>query len=242
MTVHSSAQRKKLRAAWYGMLVRHAGLGRGIARPVCDEWLRCFESFASHVGPPPSRRHVLCLRNPVNGFQPGNVFWGTWIDRQQRVSHARQISFRGKRLSISGWARELGVLPETIRRRLETGASLQKVLSKRRWPPNRAPRSALGKQPSSRFVGVSYRPKDAAWEAKIKVGGVLYYLGIYHVESEAAGAVTRARELIHLARRSRQTPTRIRELLTDLVVRLPRRRIPERKARIKEAEEPVSQT
>lgn len=41
---------------------------------------------------------------------------------------------------------------------------------------------------SSQFKGVSYRKQSCSWEAKIQVDGKHTYLGMYHIEADAAKA------------------------------------------------------
>ncbi len=220
----------KCRAAWYQMLVRLAGQGRGRGRHVAPQWRASFDAFLEDVGPPPSARHVLCLKAPDIGFIPGNVYWGTRVERQQYVSHATTIEYRGEVRSLRGWAREIGLRPETIRERILRGASAEQALSPTRWERRFAPRQKATSNSSSRFVGVSYRPKDACWEAKLKVKRHLYYLGIYHTEAEAAAAVREGREIIAAFLELGASPDEVSIALKRELLSRPKQKFPERRS------------
>ncbi len=195
--------RSVLHARWYRMLVTCAE-HRSSLRHVCPRW-NSFEAFCEDMGAPPEGRSILCLRDENKGYAPGNVFWGTRRDRQQTVAHARVIEWEGKRLSLTGWARELQLLPETLRKRLAT-MSPEKALSARKWPNRHAPRTkSLNK--SSSFPGVSWRPTERKWEAKLRHSGRLIHLGLFPCERAAAQAVQRARLEIAVRPKSSRVTT-----------------------------------
>jgi hypothetical protein len=107
--------------------------GRGIT--VCDRW-RSYALFALDMGPRPTPIHTLDRIDNDRGYEPGNVRWASRREQALNRYTTRLISFRGKKKSISDWAREFGLVPATLWSRIEAG-----------WPLDRALKSA----PDSRF-------------------------------------------------------------------------------------------
>jgi hypothetical protein len=180
-------ERKKLYDAWYGLLRRYAA--KSDCAMLSPRWRESFAAFCADVGSPPASHAVLCLGDRRLGFRPGNVFWGTPRQRQQNVAHAHILELHGRRLSLTACARELGILPRTLRERLAKTSPEKALVPKLSYePPRRRPKSV---HRSSPFVGV-YR-KGKKWQASIKLDGELHYLGLFLRETDAARAVERAR-------------------------------------------------
>lgn len=100
--------------------------GRGIT--VCARWQKSFAAFLDDVGPRPSMKHTLDRINNDGNYEPDNVRWAT---QQQQVENSRIIrilSFNGKKQSISAWARELGLKPNTVIHRLRKGWPVARAL------------------------------------------------------------------------------------------------------------------
>lgn len=123
-------------AAWGRMKSRCSNLafieyenygGRGIK--VCDRWNNSFEAFLSDVGKSPSQSHSLDRKNTNGNYEPGNVRWATKIQQMNNTTRTRWLTFNQKRQSLSDWARELGVRPKPLVKRLKTGWSVEQALS-----------------------------------------------------------------------------------------------------------------
>jgi hypothetical protein len=84
--------------------------GRGIT--VCDRW-REFENFLADMGERPEGMSLDRIDNNGN-YDPGNCRWAN--DRQQSENRrsTRWIEHDGMRLSVSEWARRLGVNRATL--------------------------------------------------------------------------------------------------------------------------------
>ena len=90
--------------------------GRGIS--VCERWKDSFENFLADMGEPPTSKHSID-RIDVNGnYEPGNCRWATILEQAQNTRTNRNITFHGKTQSLSVWARELGIEPHTLIKRL----------------------------------------------------------------------------------------------------------------------------
>lgn len=114
---------KSVRTIWSSMIARcnnprHASYHlygkRGIR--VCKRWRFSVEDFARDIGKRPSTKHVIVRSNTRGHFTPSNCRWGLSKEIPKGVP-PRLITHGGKTLSLSGWAREIGIRPEAMRLR-----------------------------------------------------------------------------------------------------------------------------
>ncbi len=114
--------------------------GKGVR--VCDRW-RTFTTFLSDMGPRPEG--TTLDRIDVSGdYEPGNCRWADANEQAQNSTHTRWIEFRGRRMCLTDWAKELGITRSALRNRLGRhrldialsaeslpcgGASLERTLS-----------------------------------------------------------------------------------------------------------------
>lgn len=112
--------------------------GRGIK--VCDRWRDSFFAFLEDMGPRPPGMSLE--RKDVNGdYGPDNCVWATKSEQQLNRRDNRVLEFSGERLSISVWARRLGIPRGSIRYRIKAGWPIEKILtlpSQRQAERNRA--------------------------------------------------------------------------------------------------------
>lgn len=109
--------------------------GRGI--DVVAEWAN-FDRFYADMGPRPSLRHSLDRIDNDGPYAPWNCRWATAIEQMRNTRQNVYLTYQGKRLTLRGWAEETGLSPTTIRYRLVTGWSIERILS----TPARSYRSA----------------------------------------------------------------------------------------------------
>jgi hypothetical protein len=83
---------------------------RGQAR-VVKSWLS-FENFEADMDPVVGRE-VLLRKSTKLPFGPSNCFWGSRED-QNNLRLGRVIRYKGVRKTISQWAKELGLLRQTL--------------------------------------------------------------------------------------------------------------------------------
>lgn len=99
--------------------------GRGIK--VCNEWNN-FETFYADMGDPPTPEHSIDRIDNDGDYSPDNCRWATNAEQNRNQSTTRLISFRGKTLCLSEWARIVGVARSTLRDRLKNW-SLKQALT-----------------------------------------------------------------------------------------------------------------
>ena len=103
--------------------------GRGIA--VCPEW-ESFEKFLGDVGPRPSINHTLD-RIDVNGhYCPQNCRWATRSQQANNVRDNHVLTVGSKSQTVSEWAQEIGLKPNTLLYRIRRGWSVSRALTQSR--------------------------------------------------------------------------------------------------------------
>ena len=101
--------------------------GRGIT--VCDEWLNDINIFIADMGERPSKDHSVERRNNELGYSKDNCYWAT---RKEQCNNTRSnvfIEYNGKNQTVTQWANELDIDPETLRQRLKNNWSVEKALT-----------------------------------------------------------------------------------------------------------------
>lgn len=118
--------------AWENMLSRcrnpknpsykNYGL-RGIR--VAEEW-NDFLVFYRDMGPKPDPKYTLDRIDNSGPYYKDNCQWATRTQQARNTRKNRIITFQGRSQCLSAWAKELGLSPNGLRKRL------------RRWPLDKA--------------------------------------------------------------------------------------------------------
>ena len=106
--------------------------GRGIA--VCDRW-REFAAFFADMGPRPTAQHSLDRIDNNEHYKPGNCRWATKIEQTNNTRQNRWITFDGRTMTLTRWAREVGLDDVTIYHRIKHGWHLERALTESSHPP-----------------------------------------------------------------------------------------------------------
>ncbi len=113
--------------------------GRGIA--VCDRWRESFASFASDIGPRPSRKHSLDrYPNRDGNYEPGNVRWATQKEQMHNSRVVQRVAFCNRIMSIDEFSAITGIKRSTVASRRARGMSPEEIIAfcpKRVSPVNR---------------------------------------------------------------------------------------------------------
>jgi hypothetical protein len=100
--------------------------GRGIR--VCDRW-STFEPFLSDMGTCPPNYSIDRINNDGN-YEPLNCRWANVLEQQNNRRDNHLIEFRGNRMTLAQWERELGVPPDVLKQRInKCGWSIEKALT-----------------------------------------------------------------------------------------------------------------
>lgn len=105
--------------------------GRGIK--VAEAW-DSFEVFLADMGERPAGT-TLDRWPDVNGdYRPGNCRWATMRQQENNKRNNVLLTHAGKTQTVAEWAREKGLIYQTIRARLRAGWSVAEALD---MPPDR---------------------------------------------------------------------------------------------------------
>lgn len=101
--------------------------GRGIT--ICPEW-NSFERFLADMGLRPTPQHSIDRIDNDGPYSAANCRWGTKKEQSDnRGEFNRLLTFQGKTMGVTDWARELGMGRTTLLLRLKAGWSIERALS-----------------------------------------------------------------------------------------------------------------
>lgn len=102
--------------------------GRGIT--VCERWLNSPSNFLADMGPKPSPAHELDRYPDNNGnYEPGNCRWATRAENDRNRRSNRLLTFRGETQALAEWCERMKLPRDTVRKRLESGWSVDEALT-----------------------------------------------------------------------------------------------------------------
>lgn len=83
--------------------------GRGIK--VCKRWLgpRGIFNFLEDMGPRPGKEYTIDRIDNDKGYSPGNCRWATWTEQENNRRSNVLYEYKGKKMTLPQWARELGI-------------------------------------------------------------------------------------------------------------------------------------
>ena len=98
---------------------------RGIK--VCNRW-QSFENFRADMGRRPKGKTLDRIDNDGD-YEPSNCCWSTYVEQTHNTRRNRWVTFNGKTLIVSDWARETGISESLIRYRLNHGWTTKQALT-----------------------------------------------------------------------------------------------------------------
>lgn len=101
--------------------------GRGIT--VCKKWVNSFENFYKDIGPRPNSTYQIDRINNNGNYSPKNCRWVTASENSSNRRTSKMITFNGKTLSATEWAKRIGMNRGGITKRLQKGWPLKKALT-----------------------------------------------------------------------------------------------------------------
>lgn len=135
MTTHGMKGTPEYRC-WNDMKARcgnpdHSGFSgygeRGIR--VCDQWLESFDNFFDDMGTRPFNGASIGRIDNDGNYEPGNVRWETGEQQHNNKRTSHYITHDGITLTVTQWARRIGIHPNTLFERLSDGWSVEKALT-----------------------------------------------------------------------------------------------------------------
>ena len=107
---------------------------------VCEAWrakpgeknATAFRAFLKHVGSRPKgacRQWSIERKNNNGNYEPGNVRWASNGDQSRNKRGNRWLTFEGKTLVVTDWAKLVRVSGSVIYRRLAKGWSVRRTLT-----------------------------------------------------------------------------------------------------------------
>lgn len=103
--------------------------GRGIS--ICERWMD-YENFKEDMGRMYRDGLTVERVDNDNGYSPENCRWGTQTEQQNNKRTSRFLILRGETLTVSQWARKLGVSAGLLHTRIRRGWSVERTLSLRK--------------------------------------------------------------------------------------------------------------
>ena len=101
--------------------------GRGIQ--VCERW-KSFENFLADMGTKPRGASLERVNNDGH-YEPSNCRWATKREQALNRRSTHWLEHNGKRMSIRGWALEIGISEDALGQRIKAGWSLDRALTRR---------------------------------------------------------------------------------------------------------------
>jgi hypothetical protein len=98
--------------------------GRGIR--ICKQWDK-FSNFLADMGEKPLGK-TLDRKDTNGNYEPNNCQWSTPLEQQNNMRRNRRITYEGKTLTMSQWAREKKLAYCVLCTRLRRGWSMARAL------------------------------------------------------------------------------------------------------------------
>lgn len=93
--------------------------GRGIK--VCQRWRDSFENFFADMGKRPSKGHSVDRIDCNGDYTPENCRWATQHEQTRNTRRNVMVTIDGVTKCQIDWAKELGIVDSTMRRRVARG-------------------------------------------------------------------------------------------------------------------------
>jgi hypothetical protein len=102
--------------------------GRGIE--MCERWRNSFEAFLEDMGPRPGPNYSIDRIDGNKGYEPGNCRWATSQEQSEnRPDWVNAITFNGETLSMTQWAKRVGISRKSLYDRIALGWPVEKALT-----------------------------------------------------------------------------------------------------------------
>lgn len=100
--------------------------GRNIT--ICDSWKTDYLIFNYEMGPKPNNTSLDRVDNN-KGYYKENCRWASLSVQNNNKRNNNYITFNGKTLTLTDWAREINIQPAALYTRIKLGWSTEKMLT-----------------------------------------------------------------------------------------------------------------
>ncbi len=101
--------------------------GRGIT--VCQRWIDSFDNFLADMGEIPTGKSSIERKDNDGPYNKENCVWADGYEQGRNKRNSVHLTYRGRTLIASEWARIMGMKPQTITSRVNIlGWSVAKAL------------------------------------------------------------------------------------------------------------------
>jgi hypothetical protein len=94
-----------------------------------NRWVESFENFLADMGERPKGKTLDRIDN-TKGYFKDNCRWATQSEQNRNRSTNVILTYQGKTMCAIDWSKEIGIHPNTIRRRLKRNLPIEQVLKK----------------------------------------------------------------------------------------------------------------
>lgn len=109
--------------------IKYAQYGaKGIS--VCNRWRESFVNFLADMGLRPDGATIDRIDGAGN-YEPGNCRWATPREQQHNIKSNHLVSFDGRSMCVSDWAKETGIPKAAIYYRIKSGWRVSDALTVR---------------------------------------------------------------------------------------------------------------
>ena len=134
----SNIRHHPLYTTWNNIIRRTSDSLAYILRGMCDGF-RELDHFAAVMGPKPSPEHSVdrienddgywcgCCQECISLGRPKNVRWATPDVQCNNKSNNHRLTYKGRTMTISQWAKETGLKREFIKGRVEHGWTAEQI-------------------------------------------------------------------------------------------------------------------
>lgn len=126
---------------WYGIrqrcnninsasFVRYGGAGVKCLWKTFEEFKEdMYESYLKHVKGFGIKNTTIDRIDSLGNYSKENCRWATWEEQNLNKKNSNKVTFRGKTMSLSEWARYIGIKETIIFNRFHRGWNTEKILT-----------------------------------------------------------------------------------------------------------------
>lgn len=96
---------------------------------VCARWRDDYQAFLTDMGRKPTPTHTIERVENSLGYEPGNCVWATPTEQANNRRSNVILEWDGREMTAAQWARHLGFPPQTLRRRILEGWTVERALT-----------------------------------------------------------------------------------------------------------------